>query len=584
MNVNRCVVDFNKALNRFEIYVPFALNEIAKAFPNRVFDRAKRVWAAPAIRVNVRHIKEIAHEKLFDLTPAALGFVNSFDVDSSGYSPTDKFPKSDEWFKTRPRDYQRKILDYFWGSDKGALFAEMGTGKSKVAVDMAAAAYEVGRIDTALVISPASLKSNWVEQLSDHCPCEYESFVVDLGVPKIKERFDKFLSGPRVLRFVMVGVESMSVSKKAADIVKSLVENSRCFVVVDESHSIKNPRATRTKSIINLTKGAVMKWAMTGTSISNGIEDLYSQFAFLDPGIIGVGSFEAFKARYTVRGGFEGKRIVGYRNIPELMGLIKPWTMELKKKDVLPELPDKIYERREIELTGAQKQLYKSVKEKGLADLRGIGADFQFVMRSILEVSLALQQITGGFLSNIDDERVRHVTPILEWKDNPKILALLEIIEGMNGSVIVWAKYVEEIRSIISALSAVYGPDSVVAYYGAVNQAQRDENKKRFLLGESRFFVGNPITGGSGLTLNVSSTVVYFSNSFRMVDRLQSEDRNHRIGQKNPVTYIDLVAKGTIDVSILSALKRKKGLLGFVQESMSGGVVSSMDSYWSGNI
>lgn len=561
------IVGYNKDRNVFVISVPYVLNDLARSFPNRKFSRKVGKWIAPAIRVNVLHIREHSSDGTMVLTESAEEFVRSFSKRSVVPNRI-PFP-ADFVFKTIPRPYQKQVLDDLWGAPMGAIFADMGLGKSKMAIDMAAARFQRGLLNTLLVICPASLRSNWIEQMEDHCPVPWNHFIIDTTQSKFRVKFDKFLDCvDHKLALVAVGVESLSTSKTAIEAVKDVIGYLRCMVVVDESHNIKNPKAKRTETVSSLASVAPYKWIMTGTSISNGIEDLYAQFNFLDENIMGVGSFEAFKARYVIYGGFENRKVVGYRNVPELMDLIRPWVVELRKKDHLKELPDKMYETRNVTLTPEQKKIYRDVKEQGLLDLKAAGSDVSTTFKSILQVSLALQQIAGGFASHTDDDKHRNITEIVPWERNPKVQELLQIIEGSDSRMIIWAKYTEEIKAVMKALTATYGPKCAVPYYGAVNMAERDANKKAFLSGAARFFVGNPLAGGSGLTLNCSDLVVYYSNSFKMVDRLQSEDRNHRIGQKNAVTYVDIPAKGTIDMTILAALRRKEGMLNFVKDSM----------------
>lgn len=583
MNVNEfneaLIVGYNERRNVFVITAPFVLNDLVRTFPNRKFSRKAGKWIAPAIRINVLHIREHLQDGTILLTDTATKFVNDFDT-SALKPPRVPFPK-DFIFKTTPRSYQRAVLDELWGASFGAIFADMGVGKSKMAIDMAAARYEHGSIETLLVVCPASLRSNWVEQMADHCPVDWSSFIVNTRLSKFKDKLDRFLDSLDRFELITVGVESLSSSRVAVEAVEEVMKFRKCMVVIDESHNIKNSTAKRTETISALTLNAPYKWIMTGTSIANGIEDLYAQFNFLDENILGVGSYEAFKTRYTVKGGFGNKQIIGYRNVSELMDLIRPWTVEIRKKDVLTELPDKVYETRSVTLTPAQKTVYREVKEQGLLDLRRAGSDYATTFRSILQVSLALQQIAGGFASYQNEEGERQITELVTWERNPKIVELLQVADASSSQMIVWAKYTAEIVAIEKALATTYGPDSVVLYNGSVNMKDRDVNKEKFLSGKARFFVGNPLAGGSGLTLNCSDLVVYFSNSFKMVDRAQSEDRNHRIGQKNAVTYVDLLAKGTIDMTIISALKRKEGMLNFVKDSMrKKSVIEEMNEVW----
>jgi SNF2 family DNA or RNA helicase len=167
---------------------------------------------------------------------------------------------------------------------------------------------------------------------------------------------------------------------------------------------------------------------------------------------------------------------------------------------------------------------------------------------------MRLQQICCGYLES-DEGR-------LEVLDNRRLDELMNIIEETSGKVIIWCNYVYGIAEIKRRLSEVYGKDSVATYYGETKQDDRQDIVQRFEDPDStlRFFVGQPKTGGYGITLNQASTVVYYSNSYDLESRLQSEDRAHRIGQKKSVTYVDLISPGTIDEKIVEALRNKINL------------------------
>jgi SNF2 family DNA or RNA helicase len=139
---------------------------------------------------------------------------------------------------------------------------------------------------------------------------------------------------------------------------------------------------------------------------------------------------------------------------------------------------------------------------------------------------------------------------------------LMDVVDEVQGKAIIWASYTHDIQQIADALRDRFGAESVATYYGATPQEERQEIVTRFQdkHGPLRFFVGQPRTGGYGITLTAANTVIYYSNSYDLEIRLQSEDRAHRIGQKNNVTYIDLVSPDTIDEKILQALRDKINL------------------------
>ena len=294
---------------------------------------------------------------------------------------------------------------------------------------------------------------------------------------------------------------------------------------------------------------------MTGSPVTKSPMDLFSQCGFLDPMALGQSSYFAFQNRYAVvqRKTFGSRSfndIVGYRRLDELNGILTGFSARTLKKDCL-DLPDKIYVKRNVALTSEQTTIYEQMRRFALAQLeRGELA----TTASVLTQLMRLQQICCGYIES-DEGR-------LQVLDNNRITELMNVVEENSGKAIIWCNYVYGIQEIIKNLTAVYGADSVAAYYGATKQEDRQDIVKRFEDPDSplRFFVGHPKTGGYGITLNEASTVIYYSNSYDLESRLQSEDRAHRIGQKKSVTYVDLIAPDTIDEKIVEALRNKINL------------------------
>ena len=217
------------------------------------------------------------------------------------------------------------------------------------------------------------------------------------------------------------------------------------------------------------------------------------------------------------------------------------------KEDCL-DLPDKIYMQRQVTLTSEQENAYKQMKEYALAMLdRGELATTQSVLTQILR----LQEICCGHLRTDDGE----IQPLASNRMNE----MLDVIGEMIGKVIIWASYVYDIEQIQETLAGKFGAESVVTFYGATPQDERDNIVATFQDPESpvRFFVANPRTGGFGLTLTAATNVLYYNNSYDLEIRLQSEDRAHRITQNHHVLYVDLVSPNTVDEKIIKALKSK---------------------------
>jgi|TARA_R110000744_G_scaffold44733_1_gene99593 SNF2 family DNA or RNA helicase len=246
---------------------------------------------------------------------------------------------------------------------------------------------------------------------------------------------------------------------------------------------------------------------------------------------------------------FGGRRvqIVGsYRRLDELAKKLESFSYRVLKEDCL-DLPPKVFITRNVSLTEEQAKLYATMKSAAIAMIEGK------VMSSAnaLTQLMRLHQITCGTFK-ADDGTVKQL-------ESNRLKELMSVVEETDGKVIIWANYIEDIKKIVAELKKTYGEDSTVEYYGAVGTTLRQENIALFQQekGPTRFFVGNTQTGGYGITLTGANTMIYFSNSYDLEKRLQSEDRAHRIGQTGSVTYVDLIAEGTIDEKIVKALKKK---------------------------
>lgn len=265
-------------------------------------------------------------------------------------------------------------------------------------------------------------------------------------------------------------------------------------------------------------------------------------------------------------GGFEGRKIVGYKNINEVMDLVAPYTYIVKKDDVL-DLPPKVYETITVKPSKEQARILKDVGDKFVMGSSMDGLDLE--VETILERMIRYQQIVGGMFPYDEEGGTHGIVPISG--PNPKLEAMADMIKDldMKSKVIIWARFVPEQKMIAEYLKSIFGRS--VAWYSAGSST--DERKamiNEFQDPESptRFFLSNPTMGGIGLTLTAASYVIYYSNSFSLEDRLQSEDRAHRKGQTKSVTYIDVMMDHQIDRDIVTAIRNKKSVADYVESSI----------------
>jgi SNF2 family DNA or RNA helicase len=322
-------------------------------------------------------------------------------------------------------------------------------------------------------------------------------------------------------------------------------------MAIDESTTIKTHTAARAKNSVKVGKQAKYKRIMTGSPVTKSPMDLYQQCEFLSPDCLDVSSYYAFQSRYAIiversLPSHSFKQIVGYRRLDELKEKIDQFAFRVTKEECL-DLPEKLYTKREVELTEEQVKAYNQMKAMALAQFnQGIVS----TVNALTQI-MRLHQIVCGHVKLDNGEVISLPTK--------RVDELLSIVEESDGKIIIWANYRHDIMAIKMALAKEYGMKSVGTYYGDTEDDERKRVLEEFQdpKSEMRFFVGNPRTGGYGLTLTEASIVVYFSNSFDLEVRLQSEDRAHRIGQTKNVTYIDLIAPKTVDEKIVQALRDK---------------------------
>lgn len=452
-------------------------------------------------------------------------------------------------FKTEPFDHQRKALDLSWNKKNYAYFMEMGTGKTKVAIDNIGILKLQDEIDIAIIAAPKSVYLNWENEISTHLSDQvpYKVFAWQRDKKPIDDAIlDKKLG------IYLVNIEALS-HKSGVKFVKELLLRYRNSIfIVDESTTIKNQGAMRTKAVLKIAPQSKYRRVLTGSPVTKSPLDLYTQCAFLSPQLLGFSSFYTFRARYAVmdqiRVGNDRYILAPkyYTNLEELEAKLAEFSYRVRKDDCL-QLPKKNRYIRQIDLTGEQQKVYEELKQRALAIIE----DEQVSFNNKLTELLRLHQVTCGFVKG-DSGLVR------EFKKCPKTEELMNIIDETDSKIIIWANYVHNIETIIAKLKAKFGEKSTVGIYGAVSLSDRQQAVKSFQEDpDCRFFVGNPTTGGFGLTLTKASYVIYFSNTFNLEVRQQSEDRAHRIGQESDVTYIDLIAPGTIDQYILRTLQSK---------------------------
>ena len=457
-------------------------------------------------------------------------------------------------FKTKPYAHQLKALEMSWNKEVFAYFMEMGTGKSKVLLDNVAMLFDKGKIDSVLIVAPKGVYKNWYDsEIPEHLPKHINRNVVLWKALITKEQKLKcdslFETDFTKLQIFVINVEALS-TKKGLDFARQFLNVKKALFAIDESTTIKNPGAKRTKNILQLSKMGKYRRILTGSPVTKSPLDLYTQCHFLDPFLLDFTSYYAFRNRYAElrTANFSGRSVqvvTGYKNLAELAETLKSFSYRVLKDDCL-DLPPKTFMKRVIQLTPEQKRVYEQMKKMALATLNGKMVTTMNVITQLMR----LQQITCGHFK-ADDDSIQNIK-------NNRITELMNVLEEVEGKAIIWAHWRHDIDTIVESIEDKY-PGSVVTYYGDTTTEDRQKAIKKIQDPESkvRFLVGTPQTGGYGITLTGASTMIYYSNGYDLEMRQQSEARIDRIGQKKPMTYIDILAEDTIDEKIVKSLRKK---------------------------
>ena len=522
-------------------------------------------------------------------------------------------------FKTIPYDHQLEGYNKFKNSPFFALLFDMGTGKSKCAIDIATYKYLRGEIDSVMLIAPNNIHTQWVnEQFPEHCNVPYKYFVYNAQKRTNKfygAKLDKFMTikFEGFLKVWVVNVEAFQ-TKTINPYVGQFVKNNKVMTIVDESSRIKNPQAMRTKMIVKLNKYGV-RCILTGTPATKSVFNLWSQYEFLSPNYFKCNYF-IFQHRYgvmmratnmasgkpyvttidqktfgmtksdierTLNENFlaDGTRVLqpyDYERISAMHSVSESVVKFIETQNeyttsrnqeklralmapcTLPKTKEEcldLPEKIHTTLPVTMTKEHSDLYKKLKDDLRAEYKDQVLTVSNRLTLTTRLLQLCGGFFPYKDEAQNSKYTPIGK---NVKLEALLEDLEEVDFTttkVIVWATYVAELLMLKKELGKLY---NCCLYYGGVDTVERDVIKTDFKAGKYDIFIGNTKTAGFGLNLQNATLAYFYSNSFEVEARLQGEDRMHRIGVKDTCVYKDIILLHTIDERVVHAVKEGREL------------------------
>lgn len=519
--------------NRIFVKTPYAacIVDRFRLVPGRQFHKDEKEWSFPAVRDVILMVCDIVGllplflpddlRKIVQPAP-----MKKLELDLSILNGLD--------FVTRPYRHQKENLVRLLTNKRWLLADEMGTGKTKAIVDRLLFGAE---FQSCLILCPKTVISSWLEQLQlhgRHLDRSFNSWGAGAG---------PFGSWSHLTNYEQL-------------LFRDFTEHPWRTLILDEVHRLKNFTAKTTKIVRKLSAQAEHVYALSGTPAPNGLEDWLGVLSVVDPDLLPCHSKAEFARRYLIKEQLPDRNVwvtKGYRNVHELHGYISAVTSRVTKAECL-DLPDKVIAPRYVKLEHEQGRIYRDIKNKAVARIKSLRAEGQLTVRNAITESLRLLQIVGGFVP--DDDGVLH-----EIDGKAKMESVEDILdEAGDKQIVFWCHFREEVYHLRDWLLKT--TKAAVSFMtGDSPDMMRQAAVAAFSLGHARYFVATTATGGLGINgLQAADLEVYYSRSWNLVDWLQSQDRLHRIGQKNQVTIIPLIAENTIDVKIDEVLRKKQDI------------------------
>lgn len=444
--------------------------------------------------------------------------------------------------KTKPFSHQLEAIEYVALNMNSALFDEQGLGKTKIVIDALSRNIREKTIEGAIIVCKKSLIENWRQEITQH---SFLKSITLRGTPNSKGQ--KFMG---FSHFYLINYDS--IINEVTRLSKFMLIR-RFAVVLDESHTIKNPNSKSTQALWLLSKYAYKRIIISGTPVANKPCDLWAQYYFLDEGKLLGNNYRDFLREYNID--IKDRESIKELNLVDLKDLINKNSIRRMKSDVL-ELPEKVFIDKFITLTGKQEKLYFTLKE---------------------ELVIEIQNSEGEIVLDESNEILKKIVRLIQIASNPylidksydetpaKFLVLDEIVQDIVNDAekaIIWSSFVENIK----ILTRRYKHFNAVMLHGEIPIEKRNLTIRTFKNDpECKILVANPAAAREGLTLTSANNAIYLDRNFNLVDYLQSQDRIHRISQTKKCKIIKLIAKNTIDEFIDEILRRKKNIANFLQ-------------------
>ncbi len=484
------------------------------------------------------NISDLKKNKSKNLKKEKIKSLSIFDILIPVLMPEVDFELPQELtFPSRLYPYQIQGIKFLISNKSALLADQMGTGKTVQSITALRILFIKGDVKKGLIVVPSNLISVWEEHLKKWAP--------EIHFVTVKDKRE----GRKILWNVKSHIYLISYDSLKNDyryekeMLKAFAEDLD-IIILDEAHNIKNPEARKTKAVKFISRYTTYRWALSGTPLQNNLKELLSLYSFLFP-------------ESKIKKGITPE---------EAKLLIKPVMLRRLKKEVLPQLPEKLPpEVEKLELSPFQREEYQYILEKETERIQTLAEKYRsekgysFIMKqNILSALQKLRQVCNFPSKSIESPKMERLREII-----------LELIKN-DEKVIVFTNFIKEgLEKIVKNLSLYINPDYIVSYHGKMSYREKERAIERFKNDpKSYVFIGTLTSAGEGLTLTESSYVVFFDLHWNPAKIWQAEDRVHRLGQEKKVNIYKLLMKDTVEEKILKKLEEKSILIENVIDSI----------------
>ena len=538
-----------KKIDYLPVQAAYKHREALRAVPGSRWDPFQRAWLVPVTKGAAAALRCIPGVPL----PPELAALAPPPTEMTDAISGDEAPVAPMPIKAKPYAHQvaayNAALGHYRGWQGGfALFHEQGCGKTLTAIALMGRLALDGRIQRALVVAPLAVLPVWEKDMAAYASYPYALRIVH-GAAKAKaQAWLDLTEGPGgLLKVMVINYDGL----RSAENMTRIAAFAPDMVILDEGQRIKNHQSRQAKAAHAIGAAARYRLLLTGTPVGNSPLDLWSQYKFLDPAIF-ERSFYAFRAHYAVMGGYGGFEIIRYQHLDELTEKAHAIAHRVTKAQAL-DLPERIDQTLYCQLEPAALRAYRQMQRDKVAEL----AEGKATAPQIVTQMMRLSQITGGFLQADGGGTLTRVS-------RAKLSLLRETLEDLleaGKKVVIFARFRAEIADILALCLELGGPGSTRSIWGEVASKDYGQAVEDFQTDpQVRLFVAQIQAAGAGITLHAAHTAIFYSLDYSYLNYDQAKARIHRIGQRQPCTYIHLVAQGTIDEEVLSALAAKKNI------------------------